>query len=401
MDRSAPGASGGTARPTSLGGVTTTPPTAPPHHPPHTGEATRRTVAARLLPGLALAAAATAVLLAGSRLLAPVTGGALSPLVLALIAGAVVGSVLGRLVGNGGVAARVSARTAPGTEWTARTVLRAGVVLLGLQLAIPDVLALGWRGIAVVAVTVAGTFAAILALGRLLRVPHRTALLVATGFSICGAAAVSAMTSVLERDPRSGPGAPSRLRDDVAAALALVTVYGTLAIVVLPPLAGVLGLSDHQAGLWIGASVQEVAQVVAAAGTVSAAALATATVAKLARVVLLAPIVAGTGAVLTRRSALAAGPARAPGRRPAPVPGFVLGFLAAVLVRSSGILPDVVTDVASQVTTVLFVAAMFALGTGVDVPRLARTARRPLLLGAAGAVVVTGIALTAVLVLVP
>ncbi|MFC8598350.1 YeiH family protein [Isoptericola sp. NPDC057191] len=369
-----------------------------------------RTDAARdLAPGLALAAVATLVLLGASRLLAPLTGGAVSPLVLALLAGAVVGSVLGRVAPRSDRAARVVGRVRPGTDWTARTVLRAGVVLLGLQLSIPDVLALGWRGIGVVVVTVTCTFAAILGLGRLLRVPRATALLVATGFSICGAAAVSAMTSVLERDPRGG----SRLRDDVAAALALVTVYGTIAIFALPPLAGALGLTDHQTGLWIGASVQEVAQVVAAAGTVSAAALATATVTKLARVVLLAPLVAGTGALLARRSALAAPTmstdttptetdAAAPrGRRAPLVPGFVLGFLAAVLVRSTGLLPDAVLDVAHQLTTILFVAAMFALGTGVDVPRLARTARRPLLLGAAGAVVVSGVGLSAVLLLAP
>jgi uncharacterized integral membrane protein (TIGR00698 family) len=391
-------------------------PTAPPIRtraaPPATP--TLAATAARLGPGLALAAVATAVLLGASRLLAPATGGAVSPLVLALLVGAVVGSVLGRVAPRGGGAARFAERVGPGTDWTARTVLRAGVVLLGLQLSVPDVLALGWRGIAVVVVTVACTFAAILALGRLLRVPRATSLLVATGFSICGAAAVSAMTSVLERDPRGGagePGEPARLRDDVAAALALVTVYGTVAIVALPPLAGALGLSDHQAGLWIGASVQEVAQVVAAAGTVSAAALATATVTKLARVVLLAPLVAGAGALASRRAALAPAPGDAApddgtsttarGRRAPLVPGFVLGFLAAVLVRSTGLLPDAVVQVTTQVTTVLFVAAMFALGTGVDVPRLARTARRPLLLGAAGAVIVTGVALAAVLLLVP
>jgi len=369
---------------------------------------------ARLAPGLALAAVATAVLLGVSRLLAPVTGGAVSPLVLALLVGAVTGSVLGRLVPRAGRATRFAERVGPGTDWTARTVLRAGVVLLGLQLSIPDVLALGWRGIAVVVVTVTCTFAAILGLGRLLRVPRATALLVATGFSICGAAAVSAMTSVLERDPGSDSAGQARLRDDVAAALALVTVYGTIAIFALPPLAGALGLTDHQAGLWIGASVQEVAQVVAAAGTVSAAALATATVTKLARVVLLAPLVAGAGTLLSRRAALTTVPedgaregdgsrsdAPARGRRAPLVPGFVLGFLAAVLVRSTGLLPDVVTDTAQRLTTILFVAAMFALGTGVDVPRLARTARRPLVLGAAGAVVVSGIGLAAVLLLAP
>ncbi|MFD6177351.1 MULTISPECIES: YeiH family protein [unclassified Isoptericola] len=369
--------------------------------PPRSGTPTSARFA-RLTPGLALAAVATAVLLGVSRLLAPVTGGAVSPLVLALLVGAVVGSVLGRVVPRAGRAARFVERTGPGTDWTARTVLRAGVVLLGLQLSIPDVLALGWRGIAVVVVTVTCTFAAILGLGRLLRVPRATALLVATGFSICGAAAVSAMTSVLERDPGADPAGQARLRDDVAAALALVTVYGTIAIFALPALAGALGLTDHQAGLWIGASVQEVAQVVAAAGTVSAAALATATVTKLARVVLLAPLVAGVGAVRGRRTALTQAQADVPAGRRAPlVPGFVLGFLAAVLVRSTGLLPDVVTDTAQQLTTILFVAAMFALGTGVDVPRLARTARRPLVLGAAGAVVVSGVGLSAVLLLTP
>ena len=366
--------------------------------PPRVATATRpvRATATRLGPGLALAALATAALLGAGRLLAPATGGAVSPLVLALLVGAATAALLGR-VPPAGRAARVAARVAPGTDWTARTVLRTGVVLLGLQLSVPDVLALGLRGVAVVGVTVAVTFAAVLALGRLLHVPRATALLVATGFSICGAAAVSAMTSVLERDPRPG-AARDRLRDDVAAALALVTVYGTVAIVALPPLARALGLTDHQAGLWIGASVQEVAQVVAAAGTVSAAALATATVTKLARVVLLAPLVAGTGALRSRRAVL---PAPAGGRRTPDVPGFVLGFLAAVLVRSTGLLPAAVTAAAQQLTTVLFVAAMFALGTGVDVPRLARTARRPLLLGAAGSVVVTGTGLAAVLLLAP
>ncbi|MFF2453973.1 YeiH family protein [Isoptericola sp. NPDC058082] len=396
--------------PTPTTDSTTDPITGPTAGP--TADPTRRTPpgASRLGPGLALAAVATVVLLGVSRFLAPMTNGALSPLVLALVAGAVLASALGRFVPRGGRAARFAERVGPGTDWTARTVLRAGVVLLGLQLSVPDVLALGWRGIAVVVVTVAGTFAAILGLGRLLRVPRTTSLLVATGFSICGAAAVSAMTSVLERDPRTGAAAPARLRDDVAAALALVTVYGTVAIFVLPPLAGALGLTDHQAGLWIGASVQEVAQVVAAAGTVSAAALATATVTKLARVVLLAPLVAGAGALLSRRAAATAAPRDgapddvAPetgGRRAPLVPGFVLGFLAAVLVRSTGLLPDVVTATAQQLTTILFVAAMFALGTGVDVPRLARTARRPLVLGALGTVVVTGLALAAVLVLAP
>ncbi|WP_278234938.1 putative sulfate exporter family transporter [Isoptericola sp. AK164] len=384
----------------------------------------------RLLPGLALAAAATAALLGLTPVLATAAP-SLSPLVLALLAGAAAGSVLGVLARRapGGATARVRDAVGPGTAWTARHLLRAGVVLLGLQLSVANVLGLGWRGLVVVAVTVATTFAGTLAIGRRLRVPRDTALLLATGFSICGAAAVSAVSGVLDRAParpdrahrhtgadRPEDGPVEDLAGSTGAALAMVALFGTAAVLVLPPLADALGLRAEQAGLWIGAGVQEVAQVVAAAGALPlapaavATALATATVAKLARVVLLAPLVAGVGAVRGRRVALAApvgaaGPAvrTRTARRggPALVPGFVVGFLVAVGLRSLGVVPDAVLTAAGPLGTGLFVAAMFSLGLGVDVPRLVRSGSRTLLLGAASAVVVTGTSLAAVLLLVP
>lgn len=364
----------------------------------------------RAAPGLAFCAAATVV----AYLLAQVIP--LSPLVLSLLIGAVVGSVLGSLrrargtsgaVGQDGQAAHwsqtLTTRTQEGTRWTATRVLRTGVVLLGLQLSLPEVLALGWRGLTVVAVTVAVTFSATLALGRVLRVPRVTSLLVATGFSICGAAAISAMQGVVG----GGDDEETRRENDdaVATALALVTIFGSLAIFVLPWLAGLLGLTDAAAGLWIGASVQEVAQVVTAGGAISAAALATATVSKLARVVLLAPLVAGAGVLKARRERVArpadARTAAGAGTalRTPPVPLFVVGFLVAVLVRSTGLVPASVVEVTTVLTTLLFTAAMFAMGLGVDAAHLVRTGRRALVLGTASAAVVTGVSLVAVLLL--
>lgn len=378
-----------------------------------------------LVPGLVLVGAATLLVLAGARLVPTV-----SPLVVALVLGALVAPVLGRLATTRRGAATVAA-TRPGVAWTSRVVLRVGVVLLGFQLSLPEVLGLGWRGLVVVTTTLAVTFAGTLALGRVLRVPRVTTLLVATGFSVCGAAAISAMQGVVDRPGRT----PDEVREDddgVATALALVTVYGTLAIVVLPWLAGLLGLTDDRAGLWIGASVQEVAQVVTAAGTISAPALATATVAKLARVALLAPLVAVAGVLVARgarraASALAAtgalgasdatsssaaddGESRGAGagseagagagrRRVAPVPWFVVGFVAAVALRSLGVVPAPVLAVLVTASTLAFVAAMFALGLGVDVPTLVRTGRRSLVLGALSAVLVTATALVGVLLL--
>jgi uncharacterized integral membrane protein (TIGR00698 family) len=271
-----------------------------------------------------------------------------------------------------------------GLAWTSRHVLRAGVVLLGLQLSVGDLLRLGGREVVVLLVTVAATFTSTLWLGRRWGVGRALTLLVATGFSICGAAAVAAMSPVAEAE-----------EDDVATAVALVTVYGSLAIVLLPLIAGGLGLDDRTAGLWAGMSVHEVAQVVAAAGTVSAAALTVAVVAKLARVVLLAPLVAGTGVVRRRRAGVDAADGAGAGRaaRPPLVPLFVVGFLVAVLIRSAGLVPDAVVPTIKPVTTLLLGAAMVALGTQIHLRRLVRTGGRALALGGAATLVAAGVSL--------
>ena len=133
--------------------------------------------------------------------------------------------------------------------------------------------------------------------------------------------------------------------------------------------------------------MHEITQVVAAAGAVSGVTLAAAVVAKLARVVLLAPLVAGVGVVLPRS-------APADGRsRPPLLPLFVVGFLAAVAIRSTGLLPDRVLTHASVLTTVLLAAAMVGLGAQVRVGRLLRTGGRPLALGAVSTLVALGVSL--------
>lgn len=328
-----------------------------------------RSVGSRLFPGVALAAVAAAVSLVTGRF----TG--VSALVVAIVLGAAARNL--RVL---------PAWAGPGTGWTAKRVLRAGVVLLGLQLSVPAVLDLGVGGLTVVLVTVPVTFAATLLIGRLLRVPSTMTLLVATGFAICGAAAVAAMSAVADPD--------GEREEDTATAIALVTLYGTVALVVLPVLVGVLGWSDRAAGLWIGASVHEVAQVVAAGGAVSATALAVATVTKLGRVVLLAPLVAAVGLVLRRRAVRDGAAVLGLGHRGRPpvLPLFVAGFLLAVAVRSTGLLPDAVVQHAQTVTTALLAAAMFALGTGVDVRSLVRTGGRAAALGGASTLVAAGTA---------
>ena len=177
----------------------------------------------------------------------------------------------------------------PGLAVAVKHLLRAGVVLLGLQLVLSQVASLGPRLLAVVVVVVAVGLVSTLALGRLLRTGRDLTLLVACGFSICGAAAVAAADTVVEAE-----------EEDVVTAIALVVLFGTLMIPALPAAVLLLGLSADQGATWAGTAIHEVAQVVAAgeaigstsASTAGGALLALAVTVKLARVVMLAPVVA-------------------------------------------------------------------------------------------------------------
>ena len=316
-------------------------------------------------PGLALAAAAVA-----AAHLVHAALPAFSALTVAVL--------LGVAVGNAPVPLQAFR---PGLALAARRLLRVGIVLLGLRLALTDVLALGARGLAVVVTVVTVTFFGTQWLGRRLGLSPGAALLVAAGFSICGASAVAAVDGVTRNR-----------REEVATALALVTIFGSLAIVVLPLLQRPLGLDDAAYGAWTGASVHDVAQTVAAASPAGAEAVAAAVVVKLTRVVLLTPLVAGVA--LRERRGRAADDV---GPRPPVVPLFVAGFLGAVLVTSTGLVPGTVLSAADVLSGLLLGAALFGLGTSVRLPALAGTGGRALVVGAVAWVVISALAYAGVL----
>jgi len=312
------------------------------------------------LPGVALVLVATAASLA----LAGVVPVPVSALTVAI--------VLGVVVRNAGL---LPTAAEAGAAWSTKRMLRAGVVLLGLQLSVPDLLELGAGDVLTILATVAVTFCATVWAGRWMGVGRRLSLLLATGFSICGASAVAAMSSVVRSDERRD--------EDTPTAIAMVTLWGSVLLVALPLGQGLLRLDDRQMGVLVGVSVHEVAQVVAAGSAVSATALAVAVVVKLGRVVLLAPLVAMVGGVERRRRRRTARGADGgmQGDKPALVPLFVLGFLAMVLVRSTGLVPEGALDVVGIVGSALLTGAMFGLGAGVQLASLVRVGGQAALLG--------------------
>jgi uncharacterized integral membrane protein (TIGR00698 family) len=234
----------------------------------------------------------------------------------------------------------------------------------------------------VVAIVGVGILSSLL-LGRLLGISPTQRLLIACGFSICGAAAVAAVDGVIETDDE----------EEVVVAVALVVLFGTLMIPLIPLAGSALGLGQLQTGLWAGGSIHEVAQVVAAGSAIGGAGLAAAVVVKLARVLMLAPVLAVIS-VLRRRALkrMDAG-----GKRPPIVPLFVVGFITMVLLRSTGIVPASVVSVASGVQTALLAAAMFALGAGVRFSMFRRVGAKPFILAAGSTAVVASVALLGVL----
>lgn len=296
------------------------------------------------------------------------------PTVSALLFAIVLGTVIGNLW-------PVPAIMAPGVNVAGKRILRIGIVLLGLQLVLGDLLELGLGMVAVAAVVVGVGIIGTVLMGRAMGIPSQQRILIACGFSICGAAAVAACDGVLEAED-----------EDVATGIALVVLFGTLMIPLVPVLVAVMHLGPEMGGLWAGASIHEVAQVVAAAGIIGGGALKGAVIVKLTRVLMLAPVMAVLGIMQRRKSA--GGETHI--KRPPLVPLFVVGFLAMVAVASLHLLPAPALDVAKVVQTACLAIAMFALGLGVRIKSLIKVGPKPLVLGTASTVLVAGVALAGV-----
>lgn len=266
---------------------------------------------------------------------------------------------------------------APGVTFAAKKLLRLGIVFLGLKLVLADIVSLGVPMLVVVVCIVTGGLGGAIVLGRLMRVRPAQALLIGCGFSICGAAAVAGVEGVTDSD-----------EEDVVTAVALVVIFGTLMIPIVPILGEAFGMNAYNSGLWAGGSIHEIAQVVAAGGAIGGGALAVAVIVKLARVLMLAPVIAVLSVQQRRRSQATT----EHGSRPPLVPGFILAFIAMVILASTVTLPDGVLTTGDFLQTALLSAAMFGLGTGVKIAKLARVGLRPFALATATTIWVAAIA---------
>lgn len=257
---------------------------------------------------------------------------------------------------------------AAGINFTSKTLLRAGVTLLGARITFDQIAELGWRTGIVVALVVAATIVCGLALARLLGQPRHEGWISGASVAICGASAAMAVAAAL---PQTRENERYTLLTVVG-----VTLLSTVAMVLYPIIMGFMDFSHVQEGIFLGATIHDVAQVVAAGTLLGPDTRDAATIVKLLRVALLAPVVVVVS-LLVRHSL---GRQAAAGTRPPIVPAFLLGFVALVVLSSLGWMGPGVRDAAGSASRALLVMAIAAAGMRTQLTELVQLGWRPVVL---------------------
>jgi uncharacterized integral membrane protein (TIGR00698 family) len=253
----------------------------------------------------------------------------------------------------------------PGIQFASSWVLRIGVALLGLRITFDQVQALGWGTVAMVVVTVIATVLLGVLVSRLLKLGSAFGTLTGGAVAICGASAALAVASVLPKHPNA--------ERDASFTVIGVTALSTIAMILYPIVTGSLGLDHRDAGIFLGGTIHDVAQVVGAGYSVSPETGDTATIVKLLRVAMLLPICIAIGVAVHAKSAEAA--------HAAPVlPWFAVVFAILVAINSFGLIPEPVVSAGNEVSRWCLVTAIAAIGMKTSLRSLVDMGLRPVAL---------------------
>lgn len=286
----------------------------------------------------------------------------LSALTIAIIVGMVIGNTFYK---------NMEHRLAPGVVLSKHNLLRLGIILYGFRLTLHDVATVGFEGIVSDALVVCSTFLLAIFIGiKLFRLRRDSVILIGAGSSICGAAAVMAADGVVDAKA-----------EDVSVAVSTVVVFGSIAIFLYPWLyqlsqlnltANWIATDSTSFGIYVGSTVHEVAQVVAAGMSINPEVAGIAVITKMVRVMMLAPFLLLLPFFCTPKES---------GKKSAfPIPWFAFLFIAMTVVNSAHILPAQLVHVLVQIDTILLAMAMSALGLTTHLSVVRKAGVKPLLL---------------------
>ncbi len=256
-------------------------------------------------------------------------------------------------------------RCLPGIQLASSVVLRTGVALLGLRITIAQVEALGWTTIAMIVVTVSLTILFGIAVARFFKLSSAFGTLTGGAVAICGASAALAIASILPKHTQA--------ERDATFTVIGVTALSTLAMILYPIIVAHVGLDHHAAGIFLGGTIHDVAQVVGAGYSLSQETGDAATIVKLLRVAMLLPACLAIGLALHVRGSAAA--------HAAPIlPWFAVAFAALVAITSMGWIPAAVIDAGSTLSRWCLVTAIAAIGMKTSLKSLVDMGLKPVML---------------------
>ena len=256
-----------------------------------------------------------------------------------------------------------------GIEFTARQVLRVGVALLGLRITAGQIVELGWQPVAIVVLSVGLTIAVSMVAAKLMGFQSLFGLLSGGATAICGASAALALAAAL-------PNHPLKERATLFTVIG-VSALSTLAMIVYPMLAQALGLDARLAGVFLGATIHDVAQVVGAGYSLSKETGDVATFVKLMRVAMLVPVIVFAVMYVRHRDRDAAA---ASGPRPPLLPWFAVAFALLVAVNSTGLLPKALTAAGGDFSRWCLVASIAGIGMKTQLKEVVTVGIKPVLL---------------------
>lgn len=283
-----------------------------------------------------------------------------------------VGIALGMFYGNT-LRSQVPDAWVPGIVFSTKHLLRLAIVLYGFRVTFQQIAEVGMPGLLVDFVVLAstlllGTWAGV----RLFRLDKETAVLCSAGSAICGAAAVLATEPVVRAESHKA-----------AIAVATVVLFGTIAMFLFPLLFSLnMPFTEKQAGIFIGATVHEVAQVVAAGNAISPETTTTAVIVKMTRVMMLAPVLILLGILWSRNGTKLTDNDASRGMAQITIPWFAIGFIAVAGFNSLHWLPNSFVSAINDFDTLLLTIAMTALGMETNMSKLKGVGMKPFYLAA-------------------
>jgi uncharacterized integral membrane protein (TIGR00698 family) len=252
---------------------------------------------------------------------------------------------------------------AKGIKQSSKRILQAAIVLMGFQMNLSAVYEMGKNVVLIIISVIAVAFLAAYFIGKALKISQNEKTLIGIGTAICGGSAIAAAAPVLDAD-----------ENEVVRAISTIFLFNIIAAFLFPILGRAMGMDDIMFGMWAGSAVNDTSSVVAAGYAYSESAGDAAIIVKLARTVMIIPVVLCIVLLKSKRTGISLNIIKS-------FPWFVFAFLLASIINTTGLLPTEITVFWGSMGRFLIIAAMVAIGFGCNIKELVKGGKRPILLG--------------------